>query len=166
MSGPRIGIIGLGFMGRTHLASYRAAGARVEAQPRTYRMAYLGAGSNAAAAHLLKALFARLEELGYREGRNLVVERGQCAQRCVDTGAQVPLFGTDQRVTTQYIFVMHAREVDGNPVPRSDTRMRRTMALDGANPDLVGAFAARADHADEVVDGQIPARQRAGHHCS
>jgi predicted dehydrogenase len=31
MSGPRIGIIGLGFMGRTHLASYRAVGARVEA---------------------------------------------------------------------------------------------------------------------------------------
>lgn len=31
MNGPRIGIIGLGFMGRTHLASYRAAGARVVA---------------------------------------------------------------------------------------------------------------------------------------
>jgi predicted dehydrogenase len=31
MNEPRIGIIGLGFMGRTHLASYRAAGARVVA---------------------------------------------------------------------------------------------------------------------------------------
>ena len=51
------------------------AGIRVEAQPRTYRMAYLAAGSNAASAHLQKALFDRLEELGYREGRNLVVER-------------------------------------------------------------------------------------------
>jgi len=31
MNEPRIGIIGLGFMGRTHLASYRAAGVRVDA---------------------------------------------------------------------------------------------------------------------------------------
>lgn len=51
------------------------AGTRVEAQPRTYRIAYLSGGSDAATAHLQKALFGRLEELGYREGRNLVVER-------------------------------------------------------------------------------------------
>lgn len=51
------------------------AGARVEAQPRTYRMAKLGHGSSADGAHLRKALYGRLEELGYREGRNLVVER-------------------------------------------------------------------------------------------
>ena len=51
------------------------AGTRVEAQLRTYRMAYLAGSSHAASAHLQKALFGRLEELGYREGRNLVVER-------------------------------------------------------------------------------------------
>lgn len=51
------------------------AGARVEAQPRTYRMAYLVASSNATTAHLQKVLFGRLEELSYREGRNLAVER-------------------------------------------------------------------------------------------
>jgi putative ABC transport system substrate-binding protein len=51
------------------------AGTRVAAQPRTYRIAYLSGGLDAATAHLQKALFGRLEELGYREGRNLVVER-------------------------------------------------------------------------------------------
>ena len=51
------------------------AAARVEAQPRTYRMGFLSGSSNAAMAHLQKALFARLEDLGYREGRNLMVER-------------------------------------------------------------------------------------------
>lgn len=47
----------------------------VLAQERTYRMAYLGGGSAASAAPLLNALFRRLKELGYREGRNLVVDR-------------------------------------------------------------------------------------------
>ena len=51
------------------------AGARVEAQPRTYRMAILIPGTDAAGAHLRSALIGRLEDLGYREGRNLVVER-------------------------------------------------------------------------------------------
>lgn len=51
------------------------ASARVDAQPRTYRMAYLAGSSAASSAPLWKALFARLEELGYREGRNLVVDR-------------------------------------------------------------------------------------------
>jgi putative ABC transport system substrate-binding protein len=51
------------------------AGARVEAQPRTYRMAYLVGSSDATTAHLQKVLFGGLEELGYREGRNLTVER-------------------------------------------------------------------------------------------
>ena len=47
----------------------------VRAQLRTYRMGYLGSSSSAATSHFQKALFGRLEELGYREGRNLVVER-------------------------------------------------------------------------------------------
>ena len=51
------------------------AGSRAEAQPRIYRMAFLGGSSSATTANLQKSLFARLEELGYREGRNLVVER-------------------------------------------------------------------------------------------
>jgi len=45
------------------------------AQARTYRMSYLGGSSAAASAPLQKVFFARLEELGYREGRNLVVDR-------------------------------------------------------------------------------------------
>lgn len=51
------------------------ASARVDAQPRIYRIGYLNAGATAATAHLQKAYFGKLEELGYREGRNLVVER-------------------------------------------------------------------------------------------
>jgi hypothetical protein len=51
------------------------SGLRAEAQPRTYRMASLSGGTEASGAHLQKALLGRLEELGYREGRNLVVER-------------------------------------------------------------------------------------------
>ena len=42
---------------------------------RTYRMGYLGAGSDAGYAHLQHALFGRLRDLGYVEGDNLVVER-------------------------------------------------------------------------------------------
>ena len=47
------------------------------AQTRTYRLALLSgsASSDPAVAPLLKAIFARLAELGYEEGRNLVVER-------------------------------------------------------------------------------------------
>ncbi len=51
------------------------AGTRVEAQPRTFRIAQLSGGSATSTAHMHKALFDRLEELGYREGKNLVVER-------------------------------------------------------------------------------------------
>ena len=51
------------------------AGTRVEAQPRSYRIGYLAPGPDAGSAHLQKALFGRMEELGYREGRNLLVER-------------------------------------------------------------------------------------------
>jgi len=45
------------------------------AQQRSYRMAMLLATSPSASAHLAKALFGRLAELGYREGQNLVVDR-------------------------------------------------------------------------------------------
>ena len=38
-------------------------------------MAYLGATSNSGSAHLQHALFARLHDVGYIEGKNLVVER-------------------------------------------------------------------------------------------
>jgi putative ABC transport system substrate-binding protein len=38
-------------------------------------MAYLAGGTEAAGAHPQKALLGRLEELGYREGRNLIIER-------------------------------------------------------------------------------------------
>jgi putative ABC transport system substrate-binding protein len=51
------------------------ASARVEAQPRTYRMAILTPSAETAGAHLRSALIGRLEELGYREGRNLAIER-------------------------------------------------------------------------------------------
>lgn len=51
------------------------AGARVEAQPRTYRMAILSPSTDAAGAHLRSALIGRLEELGYREGRYFAIER-------------------------------------------------------------------------------------------
>jgi len=50
------------------------AGARAEAQPRTYRMAVLS-GLADETGEGLKAFFGRLEELGYREGRNFAVER-------------------------------------------------------------------------------------------
>ena len=42
---------------------------------RTYRLAYLGSGSDAGSAHLQRALFAGLRELGYADDGNLVVER-------------------------------------------------------------------------------------------
>ena len=42
---------------------------------RMYRMAYLGAGSDAGSAHLQRGLFAGLREFGYAEGENLAVER-------------------------------------------------------------------------------------------
>ena len=51
------------------------AGTRAEAQPQAFRVAYLVGSSDATTRHLQKVLFGRLEELGYREGRNLVVER-------------------------------------------------------------------------------------------
>src|SRR2546428_10194204 len=57
------------------LVSLGAMPFAAEAQPRTYRIAYLSGSPAAATAHLQKALFGRLEALGYREGRNLVVER-------------------------------------------------------------------------------------------
>jgi len=50
------------------------SGARVEAQQRIYRIATLIPSSDGTGAHLRRALFGRLEELGYRGGRNLVVE--------------------------------------------------------------------------------------------
>lgn len=42
---------------------------------RSYRMAYLGAGSDAGSAHLQQELLAGLRERGYAEGGNLAVER-------------------------------------------------------------------------------------------
>ena len=51
------------------LALALLAGTRVEAQPRIYRLAYLVSSSTAANAHLRKALFGRLEELGYVPSR-------------------------------------------------------------------------------------------------
>ncbi|MGH6629801.1 MAG: ABC transporter substrate-binding protein, partial [Burkholderiales bacterium] len=51
------------------------AGSRAEAQPRIYRIGHLSGNANAPTAHLQKALLDSLDELGYREGRNLVVER-------------------------------------------------------------------------------------------
>ena len=42
---------------------------------RTFRMGYLGSGSDAGSAHLQEALFSGLRELGYAEGENLAVER-------------------------------------------------------------------------------------------
>ena len=45
------------------------------AQPRIHRLAYLAGGTSSASAQPQRALFGRLEELGYREGRNLVIER-------------------------------------------------------------------------------------------
>ena len=46
----------------------------VAAQQRSYRLAYLSAGSLAANEPYRKALLGRLEALGYREGHNLVVD--------------------------------------------------------------------------------------------
>lgn len=51
------------------------AGARAEAQPRVYRLATLAMTSAAATTGRGKIFIDRLEELGYREGKNLVVER-------------------------------------------------------------------------------------------
>lgn len=51
------------------------AGSRAEAQPRTYRIAYLSGGFSGPPGPLPKALFDSLAELGYHEGQNLVVER-------------------------------------------------------------------------------------------
>lgn len=45
------------------------------AQPRTYRLAYLAGGSPVANSPYQRALVGRLEELGYREGQNLMIER-------------------------------------------------------------------------------------------
>lgn len=42
---------------------------------RTFRMAYLGSGSDAGSAHLQKDLLAGLHDLGYAQGKNLTVER-------------------------------------------------------------------------------------------
>lgn len=51
--------------------------ARADAQERTYRLAILSGGgsSDPAGVPIWNAVFGRLAELGYREGRNLVVER-------------------------------------------------------------------------------------------
>ncbi len=49
--------------------------ARASAQQRAYRMAYLNAFADEGTTPARKALFGRLEELGYREGQNLVVYR-------------------------------------------------------------------------------------------
>ncbi|MGH8704034.1 MAG: ABC transporter substrate-binding protein [Burkholderiales bacterium] len=57
----------------TAAPGHSATGAHATA--RTYRMAYLGSGSDAGSAHLQRDLFARLRELGYAEGENLLVER-------------------------------------------------------------------------------------------
>lgn len=54
-------------------AAQSAALAR--ARQRTYRIGYLGSGSDAGSTHLQGALLARLAELGYTEGENLAVER-------------------------------------------------------------------------------------------
>jgi putative ABC transport system substrate-binding protein len=51
---------------------------RAGAQPRNYRMGYLGPGSaptSATSAPSQAAFFSKLEELGYRAGHNLVVDR-------------------------------------------------------------------------------------------
>ena len=50
-------------------------GSRAEAQPRIYRLAYLSQGNEREASQGWNTLAERLEALGYREGRNLVVER-------------------------------------------------------------------------------------------
>jgi ABC-type uncharacterized transport system substrate-binding protein len=47
---------------------------RAGAQQRTHRLGYLSPSSAAASASNREAFFTRLEELGYRAGRNLVVE--------------------------------------------------------------------------------------------
>ena len=50
-------------------------GSRAEAQPRIYRLAYLNSGEERNTLRGWNTLAERLEALGYREGRNLVVER-------------------------------------------------------------------------------------------
>jgi putative tryptophan/tyrosine transport system substrate-binding protein len=62
------------FLARS-LALALVASAPVEAQPRTYRLVHLVTGGDASTKHLQSALSARLAELGYREGQNLVTER-------------------------------------------------------------------------------------------
>ena len=47
----------------------------VFAQSRTYRVAFLGVGNVKTSEPYQKVLFSKLAELGYREGRNLVVDR-------------------------------------------------------------------------------------------
>ena len=47
----------------------------VRAQTRTHRVAYFGVGTAKVAEPYQKMLFSRLAELGYREGRNLVIDR-------------------------------------------------------------------------------------------
>jgi hypothetical protein len=44
------------------------------AQPRIYHIGYLAGGTPASGSPMRAAFFARLEELGYRLGHNLVVE--------------------------------------------------------------------------------------------
>ena len=57
-------------------ASLLAAPFAVEAQPagKVYRIGYLGFGTPAAAANRVEALRAGLRDLGYVEGKNLVIE--------------------------------------------------------------------------------------------
>ena len=43
--------------------------------PRVYRLGFLGSAQSAQADALLGTLQGRLQELGYAEGRNLVLER-------------------------------------------------------------------------------------------
>ena len=57
------------------LAACALLATRTYPQTRTYRLATLSGGSDSSAPHLVKALFARLGELGYWEGKNLSVER-------------------------------------------------------------------------------------------
>ena len=56
-------------------AASLVAASRASTQQGNYRMGYLSAGATTTAAPYSKALLSRLEELGYRPGHNLAVER-------------------------------------------------------------------------------------------
>jgi len=111
--------------------------ARAQSQPKVARLGYLGFGSSAASAARVQALRAGLHDLGYVEGKNLVIEF-----RWADTVDQLNEAAVElARMNVDIIFASSSTESE--PARRATSTIPIVFATH-ADPESAGHVASLA----------------------